>query len=1088
VGVVVVIRIYDKEEQNFTSLGLGSLDETLAAVVVEKLNGSYEMEMDYPITGRHFDKIQHRNIIFCKPNPHTNEQPFRIYNITKPLEGTVIISAEHISYDASGVVILPKRNSETKVIESFGDRETVGEELGYQLDTILRDINGSAVASKNQFTLSRYVDTVDIDLPLGENKANDLKEDGYSILKPMNLRSMLGGSEESITDLFKGEYLFDKFRIKLYEKRGINRGITVRYGKNMTDLEQETSGENLFTAIFPFYSKSYTESYTSTTPIFQPTYIVSGKTPLRADWLSVDIVGDKSLGIGGIPFPPVVELFNVVVSGANEMVAKLVAIRVKTPNSLTPVTDFYDKIYVFRKNTADLDNLVDAYIIENQTAFDSAWLSLTSGGAPLSPEFGNIYVVKTDNSEYANSKFIFDGGVYVEYDGDGFYCEAKEVDSLNDAQKDALVAQYGSVLLPRYKISYNESLAEKWYEDPNGSIYVRPYFPNVGTVSVDKYEYFDLLTPEPYVIPDPPSESILENGVLYVNGELKELQMQRIYSLDLTESLDDGNIKPTDVTQKMIFDKAEQYLKDNDFTKITESLTISFIKLSDSPEYAQFKQLEIVELGDEISVIYEELGVNSKRRVISTEYDVLAGSYNEIELGDEIGKITNNIVSVGDNISSLKNDGNFANKQYITELIAENAQIVNAEIQNAIIKTLQATNINVSGIFEASLGIIDKLIASTFTTDYAEVAKALVAGSVRVRGDITLDSGSITINKKEDSSIPIEAYIIANKPSMSKDWLSLSQDATPLDPSNTVLYPIGTIFKINTVGYYLDKKYIWNSSLSTYVLVSAYVFSVDRDGNVVANNLLITGGSIKIGDNFYVTNDGYLVARNVEVIDGSISIKDKFEVDDGGLVTAKALDVDDAYIKNIDANEVKATDVIVDKIYLLEDKSVSIERIMDDNMVTEVQTVVASALATGVQDGDILRIRADINILNDVLLWYEKTFVVSVKYYDNYGMLYTQDVNVTVSEDGSTSYSEILIGIDDAYVYSVGVARPFPSTYEESRLVGGTLNKVVIKANNTTYDIITGIINNTDIIRFFAQVDQPDTTNLENNSLWFDID
>ena len=153
--------------------------------------------------------------------------------------------------------------------------------------------------------------------------------------------------------------------------------------------------------------------------------------------------------------------------------------------------------------------------------------------------------------------------------------------------------------------------------------------------------------------------------------------------MDLTEGLDDiPNLQPTDITKEHIFNKAEQYLKDNDFTKIKESITISFIKLSDSPEYAHFKDLEIVELGDEISVIYEELGVNSKHRVISTEYNVLTNSYNEIELGDVLEKITNNVVSRGDNISALKNDVNYADKTYVVDFIAENAEIINAQIQN----------------------------------------------------------------------------------------------------------------------------------------------------------------------------------------------------------------------------------------------------------------------------------------------------------------------------------------------------------------------------------------------------------------------
>lgn len=42
-------------------------------------------------------------------------------------------------------------------------------------------------------------------------------------------------------------------------------------------------------------------------------------------------------------------------------------------------------------------------------------------------------------------------------------------------------------------------------------------------------------------------------------------------------------------------------------------------------------------------------------------------------------------------------------------------------------------------------------------------------------------------------------------------------------------------------------------------------FVVDRDGNVTANSLMITGGSIRINDTFEVTNDGELTAINARI-------------------------------------------------------------------------------------------------------------------------------------------------------------------------------------------------------------------------------
>ena len=42
-------------------------------------------------------------------------------------------------------------------------------------------------------------------------------------------------------------------------------------------------------------------------------------------------------------------------------------------------------------------------------------------------------------------------------------------------------------------------------------------------------------------------------------------------------------------------------------------------------------------------------------------------------------------------------------------------------------------------------------------------------------------------------------------------------------------------------------------------------FLVDRDGNVTANSVSITGGNLNINDNFEVTNDGILTARSADI-------------------------------------------------------------------------------------------------------------------------------------------------------------------------------------------------------------------------------
>lgn len=1129
-----MIRVYDKNELLFTSLGLGSLDEATSSIVSEELNGTYELELEYPLTGRHFDKLQIKNIIFCSPNMYSEPQPFRIYYINKPINGKVTVNASHISYDASGIVVMPRRNIETNEIMSFGELDVINN--GYYLDSVLNDINASHVLP-NEFKLHR-----------GDDKENVLKENGYSIPNPMNLRSMLGGSEGSLLDQYQGEYEFNKFDIYLKNKRGSNRGITIRYGKNLTDLEQETEGVNLFTGIFPFYSKRYSESVTNTSPIFQPAYVIPDVTPLRADWLSIEFIDVNTILNGILPkaLNPVVETVNLIVDDLGTLATYYVPIIVKTEGS-----DYEDKIYIFRKNTTGAGNLVDAYVSSLDESGDILTLKDLEGNQIVGV-FGIIYVIKDAGTTFYNKKVIYDGG-YSVYERDGFYVEVVDARTV---EQEHPFTQY-PIMITLDRISWSDA-ENKWVNDPNGQIYVRPIKPDVSTISVDKYIYLDLLNHDGVI--EVGSSIIFDpiTGILYINETSKNQEIQNILTLDMTDDLDNiDNVEPAGLTKSHLFEKAEEYLKNNDFTLVKETITVSFIQLSNSKEYERFKDLEVVQIGDEINIVYEKLGVNTTRRVIRTEYDAISNAYTEIELGDKASSITGSVITTGDNVSSLKNDADYANKKYIVDLIVENAKIVNAEIQNAIIKTLEVSKINVSGLLEASLASIDQLVAKMFSADNAAIANALVAGTVRVKGNITMDSGSITINKLPEQSY-VSVYILENETFMSKYWLTLgtvkkkewfyvessvsqmvgdvnidgsqyvtgqeeakafidvSYPATEyslnivlvikdsvgvyfkfnclegnsfisLDPST---YPVGTVFSIKTEGIYKDKNYRWNFDMETYFLISTYVFYVDEEGNVIANALTITGGSIQIGDNFYVSNEGILTAKGVKVIDGEISIKDKFKVDAAGNVTAKVIDVDDINAKSIDSDEIKVTDLVVNRLYLLEDKQVYIERVTENNVVSESQTVSASARAFGTQDNDLLYVNMTVTV-SVPFLYYSKSFNVSITYRDNYGQVYTEDITISIgANSGNNGFGSLTIPVDGLLFYTVDrTAVVFPSGYTES-IISGTVStdKIVLHVGANTYDIVTGIVDQSDVIRFYAQETEPDTTDLENNSLWFDID
>ena len=217
-----LIILYDHDEEAFTSNGLGALPDAATCTVTEERNGGYEVEMEYPLTGSHFSDIQKRRILYVKPNPYDDPQPFRIYSITKPINGIVTVHAAHLSYDTSGSIV--------KLFPADAGAAAAA----------MSDLKNFSVPS-TPFTFFTNVG----------------KSGTMSVPKPSSIRSLLGGSDGSILDTFGGEYLFDKWNISLLESRGSNRGVTIRYGKNMTDLEQEENDTDFYTGVYPFW---YSES------------------------------------------------------------------------------------------------------------------------------------------------------------------------------------------------------------------------------------------------------------------------------------------------------------------------------------------------------------------------------------------------------------------------------------------------------------------------------------------------------------------------------------------------------------------------------------------------------------------------------------------------------------------------------------------------------------------------------------------------------------------------------------------------------------------------------------------------------------
>lgn len=212
--------LYESSEKQFTTNGIGTLADAISCTVIEERNGSYELEMEYPLGGINYDEIRNNRIILAMPSDGQKAQPFRIFKITRPIGGVVKIYAVHLSYDLSGIPVAPfTANDCSSALNGLKSNSMIANPF-----EVWTDISGS-----------------------GKYKQNS----------PASFRSRLAGTDGSILDSFgKGAELeFDRLTVKVHQNRGRDNGVTIRYGKNLTDLKQQESIENVRTGVIAYWYK-----------------------------------------------------------------------------------------------------------------------------------------------------------------------------------------------------------------------------------------------------------------------------------------------------------------------------------------------------------------------------------------------------------------------------------------------------------------------------------------------------------------------------------------------------------------------------------------------------------------------------------------------------------------------------------------------------------------------------------------------------------------------------------------------------------------------------------------------------------------
>lgn len=231
---------------NWSMTLLGTLPDAITCEVREEKNGAYELSMTYVSAGVNSQLIATDCIlgVECPLRSTIGENYFRIYRVERDLAGHMSISARQISGDLIYFGINKHGLDDPDGIQVFAD--TYPEFIAESFTAWLRHASNMRI----YFTF-------------GGNAA-------FSTLAPnsghfmdfctgTSARAYLGGedlqgNDRTALQLFPGcAYVWDKWDISLWKKRGQDRNIQITYGTNMAEMACDDDTDGIFTYVCAFY-------------------------------------------------------------------------------------------------------------------------------------------------------------------------------------------------------------------------------------------------------------------------------------------------------------------------------------------------------------------------------------------------------------------------------------------------------------------------------------------------------------------------------------------------------------------------------------------------------------------------------------------------------------------------------------------------------------------------------------------------------------------------------------------------------------------------------------------------------------------
>lgn len=422
------------------------------------------------------------------------------------------------------------------------------------------------------------------------------------------------------------------------------------------------------------------------------------------------------------------------------------------------------------------------------------------------------------------------------------------------------------------KIAYGKNLTDLQQEKNISEVYV-------GVYPYAKYtpQAAENATEQPEEVVVSLSEKIIWSP------HAAEHARKRVCIKDFSDHFNGAN----EITEEQLREVVEAWVKTSGFDVPTVNITVSFVHLWHSPEYAQYALLERVNLCDTVSVEFSKLGVSATAKVIKTRYDVLNEKYLSITLGSAKANFADTVNQTSAAIEQTKQE------------VKQSAATLGADIKKAVDEATQAITgqsggyvvLNPSknpqeilimdeptiaaakniwrwnsggfghskngynGPFETAITQDGAIVADFITVGKVATANIDVAGVIQAGGIAVLGDVQAEAKRASDAEGALSSRITATAEQISAEVTRAQNSETVLSSRITANADAITA-KVNSKGG-ADASFSWELTTSGFCLKAnnTQVMSVTQSGLEVVGK--ITAQSGEIGGWTISTNEIY---------------------------------------------------------------------------------------------------------------------------------------------------------------------------------------------------------------------------------------